>query len=41
MHAYRNVVLDYLKIFVEYSFSVVPRKDNVVVDALATSAFDF
>lgn len=41
MHAYRNVVLDYLQNFVEYNFLVVPRRDNVVADALATSAYDF
>ena len=27
--------------FVEYSFSVVPRNDNVVGDAIDTSASDF
>jgi len=41
MRAYRNVVLDYLQNFVEYSFPVVPRRDNVVADALAASASDF
>lgn len=41
MRDYRNVVLDYLQNFVEYNFSMVPRKDNVVVDALATSTYDF
>lgn len=41
MHAYRNVVLNYFHNFVDYSFLVVLRKDNVLVDALATSASDF
>lgn len=41
MRDYWNVVLDYLQNFVEYNFSVVHRKDDVVVDALATSTYDF
>lgn len=40
MQAYQNFVLDYLQNFVEY-FLVVPRKDSVVANALATSTSNF
>ena len=41
MRAYQNVVLDFLQNFSEYKFLVVPRRENVAVDAFATSASNF
>jgi hypothetical protein len=41
LRSYRNLVLDLLENFKEYHFSVIPRKKNVIVDALAVSASVF
>jgi len=41
MRTYRNVVLDFLQYFLEYKFSVIPRDQNEIVDALSTSASTF
>jgi len=38
LRAYRNAVLDFLKCFPEYQLSLIPRGQNVFIDALATSA---
>ena len=38
MRAYRNVLLDILKIFSEYTLSLIPRTQNVIADSLATVA---
>jgi len=38
MRAYRNVVLDILKLFYEYTLTCVPRMKNSIVDALAKAA---
>ena len=37
MRAYRNTVLDLLQDIPEYQFVVIPREQNVIVDALAVS----
>ena len=37
MRAYRNAVLDILKMFLEYTLTAVPRAQNVIVDSLATT----
>ena len=39
--SYRNLVLDLLEIFKEHQYIVIPRKENVTVDALAVSASVF
>jgi len=36
MRAYRNVVLDILKMFPKYKLTVVPRSQNIIVDSLTT-----
>jgi ribonuclease HI len=41
MRAYRNLVLDLLENFSEYNISVVPREQNPIADALATSTSVF
>jgi ribonuclease HI len=41
MRAYRNLVLDLLEKISEYNISVVPREQNPIADALATSASVF
>jgi ribonuclease HI len=41
MRAYRNLVLDLLEKFSECNLSTIPREQNQVVDALATSAVVF
>jgi ribonuclease HI len=41
LRAYRNIVLDLLEEFSEYSLSMIPRGQNQIVDALATSASVF
>eukprot|EP00253_Pinus_taeda_P009965 PITA_09965 len=38
MRAYRNVVLDILRLFPDYTLTCVPRAQNVIVDSLATAA---
>jgi hypothetical protein len=41
LRAYQNTMLDLLEEFSEYSLSVIPRGQNHIVDALATSASVF
>ena len=41
LRAYRNIVIDLLEEFSEYNLSKIPRGQNLIVDALATSAFVF
>jgi hypothetical protein len=41
LRAYRNIVLDLLEEFSEYSLSMIPRGQNQIVDALATSTSIF
>jgi hypothetical protein len=41
MREYKNIVLDVLENFTEYNLSVIPRGQNLIVDALATSASVF
>ena len=41
LRSYRNMVLDLLESFKEYHFSVIPRKKNFIVDALAVSTSVF
>jgi ribonuclease HI len=41
LRAYRNLVLDLLEKFLEYNLSVIPRGQNQIVDALATSVVVF
>ena len=41
LRAYRNILLDLLEEFSEYNLSVIPRGDNLIVDALATSTSIF
>ena len=38
MQAYRNVVLDILRLFLEYTLTCVPHMQNSIVDALAKAA---
>jgi len=38
MRAYRNVVLDILKVFSDYTLTCVPRVQNSIADALAKAA---
>ena len=38
LSSYKNLVLDLLEGFKEHQFIVIPRKENVAVDALAVSA---
>jgi hypothetical protein len=38
LRAYRNVVLDALKCFIEVDLQVMPRGQNILADGLATSA---
>jgi len=38
MRAYRNVVLDFLDSFTEYSLSAVSRDQNILPDDIVTSA---
>ncbi len=37
MRSYRNVVLDLLESFIEYSLYMVPKDQNILPDGLATS----
>ena len=37
MRSYRNAVLGILETFIEYTLSLIPRDNNVIVDSLATS----
>ena len=41
MRQYRNDVLDILRMFLEYTLSVVPRSQNLIVDSLAIVARNF
>ena len=41
LRSYRNLVLDLLENFKEYHLSVIPRKKNVIPDALVVSASVF
>ena len=41
MRAYSNVVLDILNTFTKYTLSLIPRNNNLIVDALSTSASMF
>jgi hypothetical protein len=41
LRAYKNIDIELLESFTEYNLSVIPRGQNVIVDALATSAFVF
>jgi ribonuclease HI len=41
LRAYSNIVLDLIEEFPEYNISVIPRGQNHIVDALATSASVF
>ncbi len=38
MRTYRNVVLEILESFIEYSLSVVPRDQNILPDGLVITA---
>ena len=38
MRAYRNAVLDILRVFSDYSLTCVPHVQNVIADSLATVA---
>eukprot|EP00253_Pinus_taeda_P036212 PITA_36212 len=38
MRAYRNVVLDILRMFPEYTLTTIPRTQNIIADSLATTA---
>ena len=38
LRLYRNLVLDLLEGFKEHQLTIIPRKENVAVDALAVSA---
>lgn len=38
MRAYRNVVLDILRLFLDHTLTCVPRTQNVIADSLATTA---
>jgi len=38
MRAYRNAVLDLLRMFPKYTLIAVPRTQNIIVDSLATAA---
>ena len=38
MRAYRNAVLDILRVFSDYTLTCVPRVQNVIADSLATVA---
>lgn len=38
MRAYRNIVLDILKTFPEYTLTAVPRSQNIIANSLATTA---
>ena len=38
MQAYYNVVLDILRLFLDYTLTCVPRVQNVIADSLATAA---
>ena len=38
MRAYRNVVLDVLKMFPKYTLTTVPRAQNIIANSLATIA---
>ena len=41
LRSYRNLVLDLLERFKEYHLTVIPRKENGIVDALAISTTIF
>ena len=41
LRSYKNLVLDLLEGFKDYHFTITPRKENVVADALAVSASVF
>jgi ribonuclease HI len=41
LRAYKNIMLDIIEEFSEYSLSAIPRGHNQFVDALATSALNF
>jgi len=38
MRAYKNAVLDILRMFLEYNLTAVPRTQNIIADSLATVA---
>ena len=38
MRAYRNAVLDILRMFLDYTLTCVPRAQNVIANSLATAA---
>ena len=37
MRAYKNVVLDILRMFPEYTLTTIPQTQNIIVDSLATA----
>lgn len=37
MRAYKNVLLDVLRMFPEYTLTTVPQTQNIIVDSLATT----
>lgn len=37
MRAYKKVVMDVLNMFPEYTVTIVPRSQNIIVDSLATA----
>ena len=41
LRSYRNLVLDLLEGFKEHQITVIPRKENIAVDALAVSSSIF
>ena len=41
MRTYRNAVLHIPKMFLEHTLSVVPRRQNVMADSLATTTSNF
>jgi hypothetical protein len=41
LRAYRNLVLDLLEEFLEYNLTMIPRGENQIADALATSSLVF
>jgi ribonuclease HI len=41
MRAYKDIFLDVIEIFIEYNLSVIPGGQNLIADALATSASIF
>ena len=41
LRSYQNLVLDLLEGFKEHQFTIIPRKENIVADALAVSTSIF